>query len=527
MRELTYIPSGVSIAEAENIKSYVWTVYLSFKSENPVDLSKFPHISEKNLRNDDKESININQGEYYKQDFNTIGNSDTATLPEGWRIEKSDTVRSLTMFYKCSKNTMYGADGGTVVAANAKNGTYNFSASSDVSDRAIGGITTSSTSVADANKTTDILLRLKNSGSKTISNFKIAFDVEKYRLGKNPAGFSVQLYYSTDDVNWISAGDRFNIKIQPDNSTEGATETPISTYSVKSVLEQPVEGGKELYLQWSISATSGSNVSQSMALAIDNVEITADVSSDADYITPIILSMKDSEVKLGGTISVLVQAVNIYGNIVNTPLNGLTLTAEPDDGIHIEKTGNNTFDVTAKSPGVMTIKSHTDDGLSGSATLKVIDTDILVLTDGQHGVFFEKPDNWEQVKVWCWNSSLGTNYTSGLWPGVDALCIEGNFYKWISNAEIPTGSEIIFSNGGNVVGETQTANLPFYDGGFYNINGYQTTYKNTSTGITTIVNENSNNTFSAAIFDLNGKKVDVKSAKHGIYITHGKKFVIK
>ena len=39
----------------------------------------------------------------------------------------------------------------------------------------------------------------------------LCYNVEKYRNGSNSAGFTIQMYYSTDGTNWTSAGDNFKL----------------------------------------------------------------------------------------------------------------------------------------------------------------------------------------------------------------------------------------------------------------------------------------------------------------------------
>ena len=136
--------------------------------------------------------------------------------------------------------------------------------------------------------------------------------------------------------------------------------------------------------------------------------------------------------------------------------------------------------------------------------------------------FFEAPQTWSTIKCWCWNSS--SNFTGGTWPG--ALCQylgkaeNGNeVYKWTYSqplstvSSLPTG--IIFSSNG----APQTIDLPFENGGYYNIDGLQATV---TTGIDDIlINKDG---APSAIYDLQGRCVK-KPAVRGIYIVNGRKVV--
>ena len=96
---------------------------------------------------------------------------------------------------------------------------------------------------------------------------------------------------------------------------------------------------------------------------------------------------------------------------------------------------------------------------------------------------------------------------------------DGKCYKESSTTEtspqgLPTG--IIFSNNGS----SQTADLPFINGAYYDKKGYVATV--TTTGIKTIKTDAPNDN-SAIIFTLDGRQV--KNPGRGLYIINGKKYV--
>ena len=147
----------------------------------------------------------------FSEDFDSMGSEAIATLPTAWRIERMLTApRTLGRFDQAVEQTMYA--GGVSLASNAKNGTWNFGAD-DESDRALGGI---STGVANGTRCTNIYVHLFNTGRKNIQDIQLSYDVEKYRMGANAAGFDVQLYYSIDGRNWTSAGDAFKTHFNAD-----------------------------------------------------------------------------------------------------------------------------------------------------------------------------------------------------------------------------------------------------------------------------------------------------------------------
>lgn len=203
------------------------------------------------------------------ENFNSIGNEATATLPEAWRIDRQTSApRTVGTFPTALTNTAY--SGGINLPSNAKNGLWNFGATED-SDRAIGGI---STGVDNGTRCINIYAHVYNEGRKNIENLIVSYDIEKYRKGNNPAGFAVQLYYSIDGRNFTSAGDKFYTYLEPDDATAGYEDVPGETHSVSEILDTTLQPGCDLYLAWNISVASGSAANAAMALAIDNFSIS-------------------------------------------------------------------------------------------------------------------------------------------------------------------------------------------------------------------------------------------------------------
>ncbi len=206
------------------------------------------------------------------ENFNSIGDEATATLPDAWRIDRQITApRTVGRFDMADTETMY--SGGVNLASNAKNGTWNFGAD-DNSDRALGGI---STGVANATRCVNLYAHLLNTGKKNIENVNVSYNVEKYRKGSNAAGFAVQLYYSIDGRNWTSAGDKFRTYFAPDSETAGYASVPGETVAVSDVLDVPISRGCDLYLAWNITVASGDAANAAMAIGIDDFSISGEL----------------------------------------------------------------------------------------------------------------------------------------------------------------------------------------------------------------------------------------------------------
>lgn len=217
--------------------------------------------------------VNISAGSTITQDF-SIGTSATATLPTGWKADKLTSVRSVGTYSSAVTATEYRA--GNSMSPTASNGIYNYAAGDPASatDRAIGGISSSSGS-----KSVNIYVQLYNNGSSSIGSFTISYNVEKYRNGSNSEGFSIQMYYSTNGSTWTSAGADFLSSFTADANNNGFTSAPGSTASVSNkTLSQTLAPSSSLYLAWNYSVTSGTTTTNAQALGIDDVSITANFS---------------------------------------------------------------------------------------------------------------------------------------------------------------------------------------------------------------------------------------------------------
>ncbi len=221
--------------------------------------------------------VNISSGSTYSQNF-TLGASATATLPTGWRMDKNLNIKSVGAYSSALSATERSA--GNNMSSSASNGLYNFAAGDPLiaTDRAIGGISSTSGS-----KTINAYLQLFNNGSNPIPSFTISYNVEKYRNGTNSAGFSMQMYYSTDGSNWTSTGSGFLTSFAgSDTANNGFAIAPNITQSVISqTLGISLPINSYLYLAWNYSVSSGTTTSNAQALGLDDVNIIAGQASSS------------------------------------------------------------------------------------------------------------------------------------------------------------------------------------------------------------------------------------------------------
>jgi hypothetical protein len=165
------------------------------------------------------------------QNFNGIGTSATATLPDYWRASK-DTANVRTVGSYSAAGIVTERAGGDSMISTASTGIYNFGDHTDANERSVGFLDGSSL------KSVNLFAMFRNGTGTPLSSLTISYDVEKYRNGKNSSGttpgpgFYVQLYYSTDGTTWTSAGSNFLNSFPGDADTNGFNPAPGLTVSV-------------------------------------------------------------------------------------------------------------------------------------------------------------------------------------------------------------------------------------------------------------------------------------------------------
>lgn len=212
----------------------------------------------------------ISVGSSIDENF-SIGTNTTATLPDGWKADKNTTVRTVGSYNSAGTSTERIA--GDNMSSSATNGIYNYGAgdASSATDRALGGLSSSSSS-----KSVNIYIQLNNIGASEITDFTISYDIEKYRNGSNPAGFTIQMYYSSDGNSWTSAGSDFQTSFSADDNNNGFSSAPGVTINIISkTLSSSIGVGSSIYLAWNYSVSSGTTTSNAQGLGIDNFSITA------------------------------------------------------------------------------------------------------------------------------------------------------------------------------------------------------------------------------------------------------------
>jgi len=264
--------------------------------------------------------ISISAGTTVTQNFDSLGGAVNATLPMGWKVDTANVQMKVKTFAGATNITM--RSGGNNMSSTAGNGSYNFGAGDVVNatDRAIGGLSSGTKS-----KSVNIYTSLINNGTSNITDFTVSYDVEKYRQGRNAAqtspkgkAFRIQMFHSTDGVNWTNSGNDFLTSFPADDTTKGYAVAPgVTANVVNKTLSMSVAPGSLIYLAWNYSVDT-SYTSYSQALGIDNVSITA---NSGVPIVPSKLTITDvnsgSSPVRNISFSVTVQSTNTQNNPVN------------------------------------------------------------------------------------------------------------------------------------------------------------------------------------------------------------------
>ena len=149
------------------------------------------------------------------------------------------------------------------------------------------------------------------------------------------------------------------------------------------------------------------------------------------------------------------------------------------------------------------------------------------VNSGERCAFFEVPASWNATNIYCWNWDKTTNYTTGTWPGKQCTLVGTNngnkVYKWTmaaadTHSSSGTKSGIIFNAGNN---KPQTGDMPFFNGGYYTLEGVQSTsFVPTGINKPKIASPLSN----SATYNLSGQRVGKNY--RGIVIINGKKRIL-
>lgn len=111
-------------------------------------------------------------------------------------------------------------------------------------------------------------------------------------------------------------------------------------------------------------------------------------------------------------------------------------------------------------------EESTNNGGSAPSTQEPEEVIEPSMAEGEQAVFFENTANWSgTIRVWAWSDSK--NFTGGTWPGQACTYLGNNIWKWTYTGTDKISGGVIFNNG-----SSQTQDLTWVNGGYYNANGY-------------------------------------------------------
>lgn len=197
-------------------------------------------------------------------DFDNLGNSSTANIPNGF----SSTSGNTFTFASGVTNTTQaaGTTGTGTLTGTSAGGFYNFAngINNISSDRALGFLTSNSFS-----SPRHLLLQVQNSTNQSITGFNISFDYEKYRSGTR--AFDLTCFYSFDQINWIAIANAGHAFSADANNT--TVYNPPQSFSKNAQINTPITSNTVFYIRFTLTGVGGSSNGQ--AIGIDNIQIQA------------------------------------------------------------------------------------------------------------------------------------------------------------------------------------------------------------------------------------------------------------
>ena len=213
--------------------------------------------------------IPVIPGRRHGEDFDSMedGFLAAARLPAGWKAGLSDAADAVGCF--ADATTATDLCGGNNLPSTA--GIYNFGAGDPATapDRSVGFLCK-----GEDIKSGSLMARLVNVSRDIIPAIDVAFDVEKYRMGTNPAGFAVELLTSPDGAQWTPACEPLRVVFTADDITAGYDAAPGAVVHCAGRLG-PLRflPGTSLFLAWHYRVATGTVTTYAQALGLDNIEI--------------------------------------------------------------------------------------------------------------------------------------------------------------------------------------------------------------------------------------------------------------
>lgn len=277
-------------------------------------------------------------GTAYTQNFNSLGTSGTATLPQGFKITSGAAPTFSNVANTSATTLTYGTAGTGLVGTSGGAINWAVGATDTATDRALGFLSTGTYTSPRG-----IILKMKNTTGSSISSLSVSYDYEKYRFGSRQFDFT--FFVSTDGTNWTSntSGDQ-TYAADANSTTVNNPPTSISkSFAISGV---NIANGSDYYIRWQYTGLSGSTNGQ--GLGIDNLSVT-----------PVNPSINTSGSLTAFTTTYGIVSTEQSFTVSGTSIQagGITITAPT--GFEVSLTSGSGFGASANISGTGTVASTT------------------------------------------------------------------------------------------------------------------------------------------------------------------------
>jgi hypothetical protein len=208
-----------------------------------------------------KAQISIKKDSVAVQNFNSIGNTATASLPANWKMSAAGngTAATWTSGTNIAVTTQAAETGSPT-----NGGAYNWGSDAG-NDRAVGFMTSASYSTSNS-----IMAFYRNTTGTIVTSITVTFQIERYRT--NTGLFDLNFFSSTDGTAWTArtGGDIINSAF-PAAASSYNFVTPKAFYKSVTITGLSIANNGDFYLKWVFNT----NNTNSQGLGLDNVGVYA------------------------------------------------------------------------------------------------------------------------------------------------------------------------------------------------------------------------------------------------------------
>ena len=223
--------------------------------------------------------ISINTtGVTYTENFNGIGSTATASIAAtGFKIG-TDWATGTT-----ATTAAAGTSGTGIITGSAAGGVYNWAngVTASSTDRALGFLFSSA-----FGPTRNIVLKITNNSTFTLTDLAISFDYEKYRSGSRAFDWTFN-HGGTTATPIVDVNGNQNYPADANNNV--VSNPPVAINKSFTINSLNIPAGSDYYLKWTYAGLAGGSNSQ--GIGIDNFTLLASGSLAPDITSPAISTL--------------------------------------------------------------------------------------------------------------------------------------------------------------------------------------------------------------------------------------------